>query len=187
MGQLYGCWLTEDFDYASIAGGLKDPHKEYFPFFERRVDAIFYMAGLFVQEIYDIYPALAGKVNVSYVSTVSAVGRYVNDIMHYKIWHNVKITNKSKMIAHTVKWLSHYQIISTSVTPEEYSRLPPRERELLLELNTIFIGTVIRYFLAFFCDGEIPPSKTYEKIFYLVDTGQYDAKTAAIAFDGLII
>lgn len=64
--------------------------------------------------------------------------------------------------------------------------LPDADRQFVLEINTFFIGAVIRYFLSFFCDGDIPSAKSYEKIFYLIDTGQYDAKTAAVAFEGLI-
>lgn len=187
MGQLYGCWLREDFDISAFTKNHKPPYREYFPFFQRRVDAIYHIANLYLEDMCEQHPLLRGKVYVSYVSVVSAIGRYVNDIMHYKLWHDVKIANKSKMIAHTIKWLTYYQVLCSSVSREDYAKLPTNDRSVLLEINTMFIATVIRYFLSFFCDGEIPSAKLYSSIFYLIDTGQYDAKTAAVAFDGLIL
>lgn len=187
MGRLYGCWLESDFDSGHLAEKIKNAHNEYFPAYVRRVDAIYSLAELFIANSNTLYPSLSGKLSAAYPSVISAIGRYINDIMHYKMWHDVKIANKAKMIAHTIKWLSHYNIINVNINIDEYKLLNKKERFFLLEINTLFIAAVIRYFLSFFCNGEIPSSKTYGKMFYLIDTGQYDVKTAAVAFDGMIL
>lgn len=187
MGQLYGCWLEPNFQFDPLREKIERSHFEYFPFFTRRIDAITAVAEIFVGELVSIYPNLDGKLHVSYTGIVSAVGRYINDIMHYKIWHDVQIANKAKMISHTIKWLSFHPGVVSTASADEYANLSPEERRVLLELNFLFIGAVIRYFLTFFCDGETPSSKSYDKIFYLLETGQYDAKTAAVAFDGVIL
>lgn len=186
MGKLYGCWLDKNFSLSSALNTEKTPHEEYYPFFERRVSAISSIAEIFVLQIEGKYSGLKGRLHISYPSIISAIGRYVNDIMHYKLWHNVRVANKAKMIAHTIKWLTHYQVVFVSLNKDEYLRLNETERKIALEINTFFIAAVIRYFLSYFCDGSVPPAKSYEKMFYLIDTGQYDEKTAAIAFEGLI-
>ena len=187
MGQLYGCWLDEKFTFLHLATKVEALHKEYYPFYIRRLDAICMIAELFVEQYTIAYPNLKGKLFVSYASAISAIGRYVNDIMHYKLWHDVKIANKAKMIAHTIKWLSHYNVIVSNVSADDYRSFTQDERKALLEINAFFINSVVRYFLSFFCNGNIPSSKSYDKIFYLIETGQYDPKTAAVAFDGIII
>ena len=186
MGKLYGCWLDKNFSLREAFSKESSPYDEYYSFYERRVVAISEMAQVFVGVVEVKFPRLQGRIFISYPAIISAVGRYVNDIMHYKMWHNVKIANKAKMVAHTIKWLTNYQVVSVALDKKEYMSLPDADRQFVLEINTFFIGAVIRYFLSFFCDGDIPSAKSYEKIFYLIDTGQYDAKTAAVAFEGLI-
>ena len=187
MSQLYGCWLRPGVKFDALRVKVENSHSEYFPFFQRRVDAVSAIAELFVEEIVSKFPNLDGKVHVSYTGIISSIGRYINDIMHYKIWHDVKIANKAKMISHTIKWLALHPGVVTTANADDYASVSPDERKVLLELNVLFINSVIRYFLEFFCDAnEPPPSKTYEKIFYLLETGQYDAKAAAVAFDGIL-
>jgi hypothetical protein len=187
MGQLYGCWLNSNFDFSHLKEKSEVAHKEYYPFYIRRMDAICSIAEIFVDRLYIKYPSFKGKLAISYTSAMAAIGRYINDIMHYKLWHDVKIANKAKMIAHTIKWLSHYNVVCATATAEDYASFSEAERRVLLEINSAFIGVVIRYFLSYFCDGDIPSAKSYEKIFYLIETGQYDAKTAAVAFEGIIV
>lgn len=187
MGQLYGCWLNKNFDFSHLKEKSEAAHIEYYPFFIRRLDAICVIAELFVNDLCRDFPIFKGKISISYTAAISAIGRYINDIMHYKLWHDVKIANKAKMIAHTVKWLSQYNVVCSAVSAEDYKSLSEEERTILLEINSMFINAVIRYFLSYFCDGEIPSAKSYSKIFYLIETGQYDAKTAAVAFEGLIV
>lgn len=187
MSQLYGCWLKKDFVFESIRENKGSLHEEYYPFFLRRLDSVCAIAEIFKSEIESIFPKLNGKLIISYPAAISAIGRYINDIMHYKLWHDVKIANKAKMIAHTIKWLSHYPLISVNVNADEYFLLSDVEKSAVLEMNSLFIGAVIRYYLAYFCNGDIPSSKRYDKVFYLLETGQYDAKNASVAFDGIIL
>jgi len=187
MGQLYGSWLNNEFDLDSFCTKLRESQSKYFLLYERRVNAIAAVAEYVVVNITKQFPNLNGKIHISYGSIISAIGRYVNDIMHYKVWHDVKLANKAKMIAHTIKWLAQYNVIVSSVSGKDYFQLSKKEKRTVLQLNTIFIGAVIRYFLSHFCDGHIPSAKNYSKIFYLIDTGQFDAKNAAVAFEGLIL
>lgn len=184
---LYGCWLDQDFDCEAVASRLKEVKSQCYSSYPTRVNSICALAELFIARSCARYPSLQGKISLSYPAIISAIGRYINDVMHYKLWHDVKLTNQAKMIAHTIKWLSHYPVISINLNADDYAGLSEEERWYVLELNTLFIGTVVRYFLSFFSNGDVPSANTYGKIFYLLDTGQYDVKTAAVAFDGLLI
>jgi hypothetical protein len=187
MSKLYGCWLISDFSAEALCQEAEFAKKKYYPLFLKRAEAINGIAEKFIEDTIERIPALEGKLFISHPALISAVGRYVNDIMHYKMWHNVRFANKAKMIAHTIKWLSQYHVVTTSITSGDYQKLSPGEKSYVLEMNTIFINTVIRYFLAHFCHGEVPSSTAYAKFFYLLDTAQYDEKTASVAFEGIII
>lgn len=187
MSMLYGCWLDDDFDCGHVTSRLEEVRAECSSSYPNRINSICALAEIFIKNSCRRFPNLEGKIFLSYPAVISAVGRYINDVMHYKLWHDVKLTNRAKMIAHTIKWLSHYHVIAVNVDADDYMTLSEEERLYILEINTFFIGTAIRYFLSYFCNGSIPSANKYSKIFYLLDTGQYDVKTAAVAFDGLLI
>lgn len=187
MSGLYGSWLAPtEFDFNPIKQHIENAHAEDFPKFLGRVDAILGIAELVKGELVAQYPVLTDVIHVSYTAIVSAVGRYVNDISHYKIWHGVKKANVAKMISHTIKWLSLHHGLVCNITADQYGKLGKTEKLIVLELNSIFINTVIRYFLSYFSQGETPSSKEYQGVFYLLDTGQFDAKTAAMTFEGIL-
>lgn len=185
--QLYGSWLCDCYDFDEFCKKATGVQETLYPVFLRRVEAVGAIGDVFVQEAIAEMPALQGKIFCSYPSLIAAIGRYINDIMHYKLWHDVKVANKAKMISHTIKWLSHYPVIVTNISADEFKALSTAEQKFVLDANTYFIGTVVRYFLSHFCGGLPPSASTYEKIFYLLDTAQYDAKTAAVAFEAIII
>lgn len=189
MSDLYGSWLTENYDYSEVQKNLAELHTKHYDLYIRRVHSINGLAEMFVENSITIFPSLAGKIHVNYAHILAGIGRYVNDIVHYKLWHKVPVTNRAKMIAHTVKWIIQYPPVVATVSENDYKNLPDEAKSFTLGVSALFSALVIRYFLNFFHqeDGtEVPCETRYRKIFYLIETGQYDAKNATLIFEGLL-
>lgn len=186
MSELYGAWVNKNNDFKITHKKIDDIHNEYYPFYLRRLESVKLLAEIFVEDCCESYPSIAGKININYANIIGSMGRYINDIMHYKLWHDVGIANRAKMVAHTIKWLSIYPVISVSIDKDAYASLSTDTRYFLLEINSQFIACIIGYFLEYFNNGEAPPFEKYKKAFYLIDTGQFDAKTAALMFEAIL-
>jgi hypothetical protein len=187
MSDLYGSWLQAGFDYTDVKARLDGFHTEHYQRFKERTTSIHGLAELFLEHVEAKFPELAGKLVVSYPAVLGSVGRYINDVVHYKVWHQIKVTNRSKMISHMVKWLSFYPVISINVSKDEYKKLSFESKKMALDVNIIFISTVIKWVIHYFApDSTTETEKKYRKIFYLLETGQYDAKNAAMVFDAIL-
>lgn len=189
MSDLYGSWLTENYDYSEVQKNLAELHSKHYDLYTRRVHSINGLAEMFVETVKATFPSLDGKIHVNYANVLASIGRYVNDIVHYKLWHKVPVTNRAKMIAHTVKWIIQYPPVVMSLSQDDYKSLPDNAKSFSLDVSGLFAALVIRYFLDFFHreDGtSVPCESRYRKIFYLISTGQYDAKNATLIFEGLL-
>lgn len=186
MAHLYGTWLKENHDYTEVKKKIDNLHGVNYKIFQKRSDAIFYMATLFVAEYEVAFPCLRGKLHVNYSNVLAGIGRYMNDIVHYKLWHRIGTTNRAKIVAHSIKWLWLYPVVSVSISDIEYKKLSPGARKFVLDLNLCFIGLLIGYVLEGFSDRIPTPIGKFRKIFYLLQTGQYDARNATLIFEEIL-
>ncbi|QUI62488.1 hypothetical protein GSF04_08155 [Pseudoalteromonas sp. A22] len=185
MSGLYGSWLSANFDYSAVKGRIDSLHTEFYPKYERRVAAIEKLATMFVEEMEATGLGIKGYLRVSYTNILAMVGRYLNDIVHYKVWHEITDSKPSKMLAHVAKWAYHYPPVVTAVNKEQYEAMNKSERELLLSINFIFIKYIFEYILQGF-NKSMRRSNAYERIFYLLETNQYDARNATLVFEELM-
>ena len=184
MSEIYGSWLNESFDYKKTKERLDSLHTEFFPKYEMRVEAIYALAQLYKGQMCVLYPHLASNFDVAYHNVLSLCGRYFNDIVHYKVWHDVSDSEKAKMVAHMVKWAFEYPPVVVSLSEDEYKSLDQNSRTVCFEHRQGFIDLMVEYILLGFRTGSENISQVgrLNKIFYLLETGQYDVKNATLIF-----
>lgn len=184
---LYGLWMDEDIPYDGILAKLHDVLDSHYQKYEGRVFAIYEITKDFIEEICAQYPVMENHIFINHANLTNMVGKYINDIVHYKIWHEIETANQSKVISHTIKWIIFYPPLTVKVDKEEYFSLNDEERDLLQNINTVYINAVMSYFFDKFDKAHLvkEPQK-YRKIFYLLQTAQYDARNATLFFDSLL-
>lgn len=185
MSGLYGSWLDESHDYEIPKSRIDSLHQEYFPKYQRRIAAVEAIAVFFVDELEDTFDNLKGVFQVSYPNILGCVGRYLNDIVHYKVWHEISDSKPSKMLSHMAKWAFHYPPVVTALSKAQYEQLTENEREVVLNINTIFIDQLFQYIIDGFEIQGVELSD-YKKIFYLLETNQFDAKNATMLFESIL-
>ena len=182
MSGLYGAWLDEGHDYTDVKDRVDTLHSEFYEKYENRVDAINACADIFIETYEILYPKL--KLKISYPNLLLLVGRYFNDIVHYKVWHEITDTELAKMCSHMAKWAQINQPVFTDVDREAYDLLNQEEKSIALNINLYFIDQVIKYLLLKYAPNSVD-SVNYKKIFYFLKTGQYDAKSMTLYFEDL--
>lgn len=187
MPDLYGSWLQKDFDYSCVSNRISGLHDEYYEKFKRRVDSIYNLAIIYSEYVGEKHPDLKSHVFVSYPAVLGSTGRYINDIVHYKIWHQISVANRAKMIAHMIKWLSFYPVVTVNLSKEDYKNLNEDSRKMALDINLGFIALIIKWVVDYFSPGSVADAeKKYKKVYYLLETGQFEAKNASMVFDGVL-
>lgn len=184
---LYGLWLDKDINFELIDKQIKEVLNKYYSRYDDRVKALSKVSLIFIDDTISIFPELKDKISFNHANMIAMIGRYINDIVHFKIWHEIHLANQSKVLAHTIKWALAYPPISLNLSKDDYKNLSIPARKYVLDINIIYINSLMGYFFEKFKkDHLIDDTKEYDKVFYLMRTGQYDARMAAVFFDGLL-
>jgi hypothetical protein len=168
--------------YGGFLDGLHDGK------FLSRVNSLTSLAEILVEEIIVECPNLSGKIFISYQNLSIALGRYFNDVDHYKARHNIDLIRTSKIIAHTIKWVSLYPVLFSSVRLEQAGSLSDKERGVLYNVNYYYIYAIIDYFIN--TTGVDISEQTYNRIYndltYYLKTGNYNERMASLWFEQII-
>lgn len=185
---LYGLWMDEDVPYDAINEKLRDVLGSHYAKYQGRVFAIYEITQDFISEICETFPKMEGHIFINHANLLNMVGKYINDIVHYKIWHEIEVANQSKVISHTIKWIIFYPPLTVTLKKEDYfGKFNDEERDVLQNINIIYINAVMSYFFEKFGkEYLVKEPQRYRKIFYLLQTAQYDARNATLFFDSLL-
>jgi hypothetical protein len=179
---LYGAWLG-DYNFKGISKKLRDLTPKKIQLFDKRCNDINALADAHVADVKEAYENL--KVGVNYANILTAVGKYVNDVYHYKIWDEIdSAINCSKMLAHMLKWLSIYPAVSVIIDYDELKSLNEETQAYVLNLNSIFLMDVLRYIIENFTgvSDTINLVTKYISVIDLIESGDYEVKTAVKIF-----
>lgn len=174
MSIFYGSFISDDEQYEN---------------YKKRIVSIIYLAEQSRKKIISKNPNLDEFIFISYQNIHVAIGRYFNDVDHYKKRHKIVLTHTSKIIAHTIKWISIYPSIFCSVPYHKWELLNNDERTILLNVNYYFIEQVVQYFM-----DKVNPNisestyvKIYADLFYYLKTGNYNERMASLWFERIIL
>ena len=137
MSGLYGCFLTEG----------TEQYVQYYEKYNKRAKSIILIAEKIIIDLEKAYPRIKGYAFLHYQNAYLAMGKYFNDVVRYKIWHNISLTHRSKIVAHMIKWLTLHPVVFCSVKENEWLSLELEERFILLHLNQTLLNAVIRYII----------------------------------------
>jgi hypothetical protein len=173
MSKFYGKFLYDS----------KDKSK-----FDSRFDSLKYLAEVVAERLVVTSPNLSGKILISYQNLEIAIGRYFNDIDHFRERHQIDLSHTSKVVAHTIKWLSLFPVLFSSAKPAEFDLLSEKEQSVLYNVNYTYICEVIEYFI-----DPINPNiseQKYDRIYsdvkYYLKTGSYNERMASLWFEEII-
>ena len=176
MPDVYGSWLFDD-----------DPNLK--KKFEERLSSFTILAEKAVKDVTTKYPNLSGCTFISYQNLRLALARYFNDVVHFKMFHNIELIHPSKMVAHTIKWIAIYPVLFTNITTENLRELSEDEQFAIININMIFIDETVKYYVSL--ANPYLSNKLYDaigsKLSYYLKTGNYDERMASLWFEQLMI
>ncbi len=159
---------------------------------QQRLKSLEYMCDDYLITACSAYPKIKNYVSVCYPNILLCVGRYGNDLVHYKSMHNIDtFLHRSKIISHTIKWVSLFPPFSVSINKKEFRALDDETQDILLNINYLFIRLIIIYFFE-----ELPVISAPEKqkeidvivhdLTYILKTGQYETHSANLLFNNMM-
>jgi hypothetical protein len=176
MSEIYGQWLGE-IDSAS----LKEKYLHRIAIFDD-------LAEKCLRDIELIFPELKGKVYICRQNIDIALGRYFNDIHRFKVLHNIKTVNPSKMIAHSVKWLHLNPVLFGSIERDSFAKISKKSQVALLNVNFAFIAQALNYMFSEF-NSSISDARMDNVLYniqYYLKTGLYQERMASLWFEELL-
>jgi hypothetical protein len=177
MSGYYGSFLKEG----------TDAHKAYYSKYIKRSESVLYIAEHFKEKVEEEYD-LKGKIHINYQSVYIAMGRYYNDVHKFKMWHNIELTHRSKIVAYMLKWIRLNPIFFHSITQDDWMKLNETSRFVLLNMNQAMLNNIIRYV------SECLNSKLTEQklegikqdLNYYIKTDGYDERMGSLWFQEVL-
>jgi hypothetical protein len=174
----YGCFLIEGNQY----------HDEHYDKYEKRAQSLIVLMESLKASLEDSLN-IKNILMINYQNIYVAMGRYFNDVIHYKCWHRTPLTHRSKVAAHMIKWIRLNPFFSYSIPMGlEWMKFSEEIRVALLNINAFAMTTIIEYianaFGVFFDEEKFRDIQ--ETIDYYTSTDTYNERMALLWFKEIL-